>query len=303
LTTPTPTKQLYRQATQASLLGLVVNLGLGLLKLAGGIFGNSFALVSDAIHSLGDSVTSVVVLGALHYAQRPSNKEHPYGYARAEAVAGANVAVLILVSGCLIGWEALKRLGLPHEVPALWTLGIAGINVVLKEGLFRYKAYIGQKTGSSALIANAWDHRTDALCSLAVLVGLGLERWGGPFFSWADEAAALVIVAVILWTGLGLLRNSARELLDVQADEQWLKQIRQTAGEVPGVRGVEKLWVRKSGLEYFADIHIEVDENLTVADGHRIGHLVKARLMQTYPVLRDVLVHVEPYPQKRTSPD
>jgi cation diffusion facilitator family transporter len=278
------------------LLGLIVNLTLGVVKLVGGIAGRSFALVSDAVNSLGDSLASVVVLVGLWYAQRPADEEHPYGHTRAEAVAASNVALLIVVTSLIVGWEAISRLSSAHEVPPVWTLWIAAANVVIKETLYRYKSRVGRQTGSSAIIANAWDHRSDALCSLAVLVGLGIVRWGGPDYTWADETAALVVVAAIFWSGMKLFRNSTSELLDPQADARLLRSIRQAAAEVAGVRAVEKLWVRKTGLEYLADIHIQVDAELTVDEGHRIGHQVKDRLVRQFVSLRDVLVHLEPYP-------
>lgn len=289
-------RPLYRSATQAALLGLVVNLTLGVVKLTGGIIGGSFALISDAINSLGDTLTSIVVLVALRYAQRPPDEEHPYGHTRAEAIAASNVALLIMVSAFLVGWEAMTRFIVQHDVPPVWTLWIAGANVFIKEGLYRYKREVGRRIGSASIAANAWDHRSDALCSLAVLIGLGVVRWAGPAYIWADEAAALVVVAAILWSGMRLFRSSASELLDPQADAELVQQIRQLAASVPGVRAVEKLWVRKTGLEYLADIHIQVDANLSVADGHRIGHLVKDRLVRDFTSLRDVLVHLEPFP-------
>lgn len=292
---PTP---LYREAIRAALLGLVVNLALGVTKLAGGILGNSFALISDAVNSLGDSVTSVITLAALWYAQRPADVEHPYGHTRAETIAASHVALLILLSALFLGWEALNRLTLPHEVPPVWTLWIAGANAVIKEGLYRYHRRVGVRTGSMAIVANAWDHRSDALCSLAVLVGLGVVRWGGAAYVGADEVAALVVVLAILWAGGRLLRSSVRELLDPQADAGLVNQVRAAAEAVPGVRAVEKLWVRKTGMEYLVDIHIEVDAALTVEDGHRIGHLVKDRLVQGFVPIRDVLVHLEPFPHR-----
>ena len=285
---------LYRDATRAALLGLAVNLGLGVVKLVGGIIGRSFALIADAVNSLGDVFTSLVVLFALHVAQRPPDKEHPYGHTRAEAVAGSNVALLIVLSALLVGWEAIQRSDTDHQVPPVWTLWIAGANVIIKESLYRYKVRVGKRTGSSAIIANAWDHRSDALCAAAVLVGLGLVRWGGPACVWADEAAALVVVAAIVWSGTQLFRSSANELMDSQAGAEFVRQIRQVAESAPEVKAVEKLWVRKSGLEYFADIHIEVNPELTVAEGHRIGHCVKDRLIRQFSALRDVLVHLEP---------
>lgn len=298
---PTTATSLYRSATRAARLGLVVNLALGVVKLVGGIVGSSFALISDAINSLGDSLASVVVLGALWYSQRPADDEHPYGHTRAEAVAASNVSLLIIISALFVGCEAITRLRIQHDLPPLWTLWIAGANAIIKEGLYRYKLRVGQQTRSAAIMANAWDHRSDALCSLAVLFGLGIVRWAGPEYIWADEVAALIVVAMILWSGGKLLRDSTSELLDPQADAELVGRIRQTAAQVPGVRQVDKLWVRKTGLEYLADIHIQVDAQLSVEEGHRIGHLVKRRLVEDYASVRDVLVHLEPYPH--THPD
>ena len=291
-----PRSNVYRDATRAAAIGLVINLALGLTKLIGGLVGDSFALLSDAVNSLGDVFTSAVVLFAFRVAQRPADKEHPYGHTRAEAIAASNVALLVILSAMFVGWEAVRRIHVQHGVPPVWTLWIAGCNVVIKESLYQYKVRVGRRTGSTALIANAWDHRSDALCALAVLVGLSIVRWGGPRFISADEIAALVVVSAIVWSGTSLFRTSAHELMDVQAEESLVQSLRRAAASVAGVRGVEKLWVRKSGLEYLADIHIEVDSQLTVADGHRIGHVVKDRLLGEFPKLRDVLVHLEPYP-------
>ncbi|MEO2049852.1 MAG: cation diffusion facilitator family transporter [Pirellulales bacterium] len=287
---------IYREATRAVLLGLAVNLILGVVKLMGGILGNSFALIADAVNSLGDAITSLFVLFALRIAQYPPDKEHPYGHTKAEAIAGSNVALLIILSALLVGWEAIGRIHVMHMIPPVWTLWIAGVNVVIKECLYHYKLRIGKRTGSSALIANAWDHRSDALCSLSVLVGLGVVRWGGPAWIGADEAAALMVVVLIVWSGILLFRNSCSELMDVQARPELVQEIRQVAGTVAGVKEIEKLRVRKSGLEYFVDIHIGVDQHLTVAEGHRIGHQVKDKLIVQFPALRDVLVHLEPFP-------
>ncbi|HVJ85477.1 MAG TPA: cation diffusion facilitator family transporter [Caulifigura sp.] len=294
-TVPASPDSLYQQVWRAAWLGLVVNLTLGLAKLIGGIVGDSFALISDSVNSLGDVVATVVVLIAVRIAQQPADDEHPYGHTRAEAIAASTVAVLIMVSALGIGWEAIQRLTLIHSLPEAWTLWIAGINVVIKEWLYRYKVRVGKRTGSQAMIANAWDHRSDALCALAVLIGLATVRWGDGRWMWADEVAALVVVGAILFTSLRLYRDSASELMDLQADNTMVDQVRTMASSIPGVRGVEKLWVRKSGLEYFVDIHLEVDPDLTVAEGHRIGHVVKDRLTGCFASIRDVLVHLEPF--------
>lgn len=288
--------ELYAEVTRAAALGLVVNLFLGLVKLIGGVVGNSFALIADAVNSIGDVVTTVVVLFALRIAQRPADAEHPYGHTRAEGIAASNVALLVIASAVLVGWEAIQRIYVQHEIPPTWTLWIAGANVLIKEGLYQYKMRVGRRTGSASIIANAWDHRSDAFCSLAVLIGLGTIRLGGPQCIWADEVASLVVVAAIVWSGTQLFRSSASELMDVQAESGFVNRIRAAAMSVEGVQNVETLWVRKSGLEFFADIHIEVDQNLTVAEGHLIGHQVKDRLLLKFSNLRDVLVHLEPFP-------
>lgn len=285
----------YREAAHAAAIGLIVNFVLAIIKLIGGIVGHSFALLSDAANSIGDVLTSCVVLFSLRVAQKPADAEHPYGHTRIEAVAGSNVAVLIIVSAVWIGWEAIQRLSQSHPIPPSWTLWIAGGNVLVKEILYRYKIRVGRETGSLAVIAGAWDHRSDALCSLAVLIGLAVIRVGGAEYIWADDVASLIVVAAILWTAINLLRQSTHELMDAQADEVLVSDMRTSVLQVDGVLGVEKFWVRKSGLEYFADIHIEVDPDKTVAAGHIIGHKAKERLMTVYPQLRDVLVHLEPH--------
>lgn len=287
-------RELYRQPMAAAALGVAVNLVLGGAKLAGGILGDSFALIADSINSLGDTVASAVVLAALVYAQRPPDPEHPYGHTRAEAVAGASVAMLMVLSALWIGLEAVRRLPVVHELPAPWTLWLAGGNAVVKEALFRYKRAVGRRSGSQALLANAWDHRSDALASTAVLAGLAAVRFGGRAWMWADEAAALLVAAAVAWAGAALFRTSASELLDRQAEPDLVREVAAEAERVEGVVAVETLRLRKSGLEYFADLHLEVDPDLTVTRGHLIGHRTKDRLLARFERLRDVLVHVEP---------
>lgn len=291
-------RPLYREVTRAAVIGLLVNFGLGIAKLIGGIFGNSFALIADAVNSIGDVVTTLVILFALRLAQQPPDDEHPYGHSRAEGIAASNVALLVILSAAVVGWEAIKRLTVDHSIPPAWTLWIAAANAVIKESLFQYKMRVGRKTGSQAIIANAWDHRSDALCAVAVLVGIAIVRWGGSNFTWADEVASLIVVAAILRTGFSLFAKAGSDLMDVQADDAVVDAIREASLTIEGVREVETLWVRKSGLEFFADIHIEVDAQLTVEAGHRIGHNVKDHLLETFPALRDVLVHLEPHPHQ-----
>ncbi len=294
----------YRQGRRAALWTVATTLSLGAAKLAGGLLGNSVALISDAVHSLGDAVASASVLGALRWAQQPADREHPYGHTRAEAVAGSNVALLLILSALAVGYEALHTLNEPSPPPALFTLVIAGVSVVVNEGLYHYSSRTARRTGSRALLAAAWDQRLDAFGSLAVLVGLALARWG---WHAADHLAAVVVALVILWAGVSLFWGSLQELMDRQADPELLAEVRKEALAVPGVLGVEKLFVRKTGLEYLVDIHVEVDSGLTVRAGHAIGHAVKDRLVSRIVTVKDVLVHIEPAgaagePHARTPP-
>lgn len=299
---PESVEAMYRSATRTAAAGLAINLTLGVVKLLGGIFGRSFALVSDAVNSIGDSLGTAIVLFALRVAQKPPDPDHPYGHTRAEAVAGISVAWIIIFSALSVGWEAIQGLRDKQSVPAFWTLWIAAANVVIKEVLYHVNKAIGERIGSQSLVANAWDHRADALSSLAAVIGLAAVQWGGKRFVLADEIAALVVVALILISSVRLLRNSAVELMDQQADEETVDAIRRTALAVQGVRAVEKLRVRRSGMECFADIHIEVDPQLTVERGHKIGHDVKERLVKEVTSLRDVLVHLEPETNRGESP-
>lgn len=289
-------RAVYREAVRAVWLGLAVNLALGVAKLVGAIVGHSFAMLSDAVNSLGDVVTGAAVVFAFRVAQKPPDEEHPYGHTRAEAIAGSYVALLVLVSAVWVGIEAIDRLNATHAVPPAWTLVIAGLNVGIKEILYQYKVRVARRSGSSAVMAHAWDHRSDALSALAVLVGLGLVRFGGERFLFADEVAGLIVVAVIIWTAGNLLWGSAQELMDVQAESDLVEAIRGAAAGVKGVQGVDKLFVRKTGLEYLVDIHLEVPGEWTVSAGHDLGHAVKDDLLQRFPQIRDVLVHLEPYP-------
>lgn len=287
-------KELYRQCRRAALWGVGLGLGLGALKLAGGWFGNSEALVADAVHSFGDALTASAVWVSLLWAQRPADREHPYGHTRVEAVVGSNVALLLILSGIGMGWESLATFSDASEAPKLYTLAIAAVSILLKETLYRYESGVARQTGSSALRAAAWDHRLDAIGSLAVFIGLAVSYWGG--WRAADHAAAVAVALVVLWAGGSLLWDSVQELMDRQAEPAVLDHVRREALTAPGVRGVEKVLVRKTGLEYLVDIHIEVDAEASVRDGHAVGHAVKDRLTENIITVKDVLVHIEPSP-------
>lgn len=291
-------EELYRQGRRAAAWGIAISLALGAAKLLGGVYGNSVALVSDAVHSLGDAVVFTVVLGALIWSQQPPDPEHPYGHTRVEAATGLCVALLLVLSGLGIIWESIAQFG--HESPPIagYTLWIAGVSGVLKEGLYRYSIRVAHQTRSSVVQAAAWDHRLDAFTSLALLGVLALVKWAGPQWRAADYVAALGVALVILMGGMRLFWSNLQELMDRQAGPEIVNAVRHEALSVLGVRGVEKLLVRKTGLEFLVDIHVEVDPDMTVRDGHQIAHAVKDRVVGQIVPVKDVLVHIEPAPPR-----
>jgi len=290
------THTLYRHARRAASWGIALSLGLGLVKFLGGYFGHSYALQTDAIHSFLDALISGTLFGALIFAERPADREHPYGHTRAEALAGSYVALLLMILALAIGWDALIGLGQPHPEPEGFTILIAVAGASFQEGFYHYASAIARRTGSGALMASAWDYRLDALGSLVVVVGVSLTRWAGPAWWWADRVAAVALALLILWVVGNLFFNNVQELMDRQAAPELLQHVRREAMNVPGVRGVEKLRVRKAGLEHLVDIHVEVDPEQTVREGHAIAHAVKDRVIGGIITIRDVLVHIEPSP-------
>jgi cation diffusion facilitator family transporter len=244
-------------------------------------------------------LTLSAVWGALLFSQRPPDREHPYGHTRVEAATGSNVALLLMLTSLGIIWQSLRTLGSPYEEPAVYTLWIAAVSAVLKEGLYRYQRRVAQRTGSTAGLAVAWDQRLDALSSMAVLAGVALAKWGGAAWHAADHLAALVVAGTILLAGASLFWTSLQELMDRQAEPEIVEAVRRQALAVHGVLGVEKLLVRKTGLEYLVDIHVEVNPDMSVRDGHAIAHAVKDRVVREIVPVKDVLVHIEPAPGKR----
>ncbi len=295
------TRELYRHGRRAALLGCAVGLSLGLIKLAAGHFGHSAALVADAVHSLGDALLSGAVWAVFHWAERPADPEHPYGHARAEAVAGSSISLLLILSSVIAGGQALRAFTSPHpEPPSAFTLIVAVASFVTNETLYRFNRRVARRTGSAALAATAWDQRLDALTAVGILLALAAARIGGPDWAAADPIAGLSVAAVIFFAGGRLFRDSVNELMDAQADPAIVGSVRRVAETVAGVTGVEKLLVRKAGLEFFVDVHIEVNPEVTVREGHAIAHAVKDRIKDQVTAVKDVLVHIEPAPRSDT---
>lgn len=264
-------------------------------KLAGGLFTGSAALIADAVNSLGDVASSLVVRGALWVAQREEDEDHPYGHTKAESIAGLSVALLVAFSAGVLGIETLRRFTAAPLPPPPAAALVAVACAAVKEILYQYTRRVAERLQSAALGAAAWDHRSDALGSFAIGVALLVGHWLGPAGWVVDPTAALVVCVMLVYVGLRIYSRTAAELMDQQADEQTVAAILAVAMRPHEVRDVEKLRVRKSGLEYFVEVHIEIEGHLTVDEGHRVGHEVKDAVMAKFPRVRDVHVHVEPY--------
>lgn len=280
---------------KSALVGVAVNLILAACKLAGGIIGHSYALVADAIESMADVFSSLIVWGGLRIASTPRDAGHPYGHGKAEPLAAMAVALFLLGAAGLIGFQSISELRLGHHVsPRPFTLAVLVGVIVTKEVLFRYVVTIGTHIESTAVKTDAWHHRSDAITSAAALVGISVTVIGGPAYAAADDWAALVAASIIAFNGYRLFLPALHEVMDAAPAAALEAEIRRIAASVPGVVGLEKCFVRKMGFEYYVDIHVEVDGSLTVRQGHDIAHDVKAAIRKSNPRVVDVLAHIEP---------
>jgi len=289
-----------KESRKLLLAGALVNLVLALTKIAGGLLGHSNALIADGIESSLDVLSSIMMWGAIKYAERPPDSDHPYGHGKMESLAAVSGSLLLIVAGAALGAHSIREIfalqrstGLGNS-PAGFTLVVLGATIILKEGLFRWVHLRSLAIESKALQTDAWHHRSDALTSLAAAVGISAALIGGPAWTQADAWAALFSCAVIIFNGLGMLRASMGELLDAQASPEVVTEILAAVRAVPGVTSAEKCRVRKSGFMRFADIHVRVAGECTVREGHDIAHLVKNSLLEGDFHLADVVVHIEP---------
>jgi len=289
-----------REGRRVILASIGTNVFLALAKILGGFFGRSNALLADGIESTLDIFSSGMMWGAIKYAERPPDHEHPYGHGKMESLAAVAGSLILLLVGVSLGVHSLREIlnlraaTAEESVPAAFTLIILVATIVIKEGLFRWLSHHGKKIGSRAVEVDALHHRSDALTSLATGLGISLALFGGPAWAAADDWAALFSCVLIVFNGLKMLRGSTGEILDEQIAPEKMEKILAAARQVPGVTSVEKCRVRKSGLVRLADLHVRVSGDRTVREGHRIAHDVKDRLLESEFRLADVVVHIEP---------
>jgi cation diffusion facilitator family transporter len=291
--------ELARRGIRSAQLGLVVNAALAAIKLIAGVVGHTYALVADAVESTADIFSSLIVWGGLQVATRPADEHHPYGYGKAEALAGVVVALMLIGAAIGIAAAALVEIRTPHVTPAPWTLAVLVGVMVVKFALARHVTAVGEAVGSSAVKADAFHHLSDALTSAAAFVGIsvaliGSHVYGRPGWAAADDWAALFAAGVIMLNGLLLMRPALHDLIDRAPGEEIAVPVRSAAESVPGVRRIEKLFLRKSGLAYFADIHVEADPAMPLRDAHVLSGCVKTAIRAAVPQVANVLVHMEP---------
>lgn len=287
-------KSSFKHGIRAAQLGLAVNIALVLIKLVAGILGNSYALIADAVESTTDLFSSVVVWAGLQIAARPPSEEHPYGLGKAESLAAAVVALMLLAAAIGIAVAACREIVTPHHSPAPFTLFVVAGVVLVKEVLFRRVLAIGDEIGSTAVVGDAWHHRSDAITSAAAFVGIGLAVWGGKGWESADDWAALFASLIIGFNGVRLMRLALGELLDRAPPAVVSDQIIAASHSVDGVLATEKLRVRKSGINYFVDLHVQVDPMMTIYAAHIVGGKVKGAIRRAVPSAVDILLHIEP---------
>jgi cation diffusion facilitator family transporter len=282
------------RGTKSTVLGISVNLGLGLSKCSAGLLGNSFALVADGLESIADVFSGLVVYLGLKVAAKPPDADHPYGHGKAEPAAALVVSLALMATAFGIIYEGIREIIAPHGTPAPYTLVVLAGVLIIKGVLFRHVGSVGEAIGSLAVKSDAWHHRSDALTSAFAFVGISIALLGGPKWEPADGWAAICAALVILYNAVKQLHPAVLELTDRAPDPSLESRVREIALRVPSVIGLDKSFVRKMGFSFYVDLHIVVNGDLSVRQGHKIAHEVEDQVLNRLPQVIEVLVHVEP---------
>ena len=291
----TATPAMERTAVRLSLLSIVCNTLLSVFKLLAGILAHSGAMVSDAVHSASDVVSSFIVIIGVKLAAKAPDKEHPYGHERFECVAAIVLAVVLLVTGLFIGSSALGKIGSEKTdltVPARLAAVAAVVSILVKEALYWYTRHHAKRIDSSALMAEAWHHRSDALSSVGALIGIVGARMGHPLL---DPAASLVICCFIAKAAFDIFRDAVSKMVDHACSEEIEAALRRCAAEQPEVRGIDRIRTRVFANRIYADIEIACDGSLTLSEGHAVAERVHRAIEREFPKVKHIMVHVNPY--------
>lgn len=279
------------RTTYFSILG---NTALALIKGLAGFFGNSYALIADAIESTTDIFASLLVLFGLKYANRPADKNHPYGHGRIEPLITFLVVAFLVTSATVIAYESIINIQTPHDLPASWTLIVLGCIIAWKEISYRIVIKKSKETHSSSLKADAWHHRSDAITSVTAFIGITIALIFGKGYETADDWAALLASGFILYNSYLIFRPALGEIMDEHVYDDLIEEIRKEALKVKGIKGTEKCFIRKAGMKYHVDLHAIVDGDISVTEGHALSHQLKDYLRKNIPNLGHVLIHIEP---------
>lgn len=284
-------------------LSLGVNIGLMLIKITAGVVGNCYALIADGVESASDVITTSVTWVGYRLSLRPADRCHPYGHGKIESVAGAFSGISLLAAGTLIAWQSIREIMTVHQAPAWYTLPVLILVVIVKEAVSRKVLVAGKSVESLAVQGDAWHHRSDAITSGAAAIGIALALFGGDRFAVADDWAALLACAIIYFNGFSILKGAVHEILDGDVGDDIQKAVIEVAGGVSSVADVEKCRIRKSGTDYFVEIHIHVPAEMPVSEGHALSHRVKDAVMAARSAVRDVIVHIEPAKRSGSASD
>src|SRR2546423_14463825 len=288
-------KKATNRAIRWAQAGLFTNALLVIAKFFAGIIGHSNALIADAVESSADIFASLIVWMGLSIAARPADEDHPYGHGKAEPLAAAVVSLMLLGAAVGISIMAIREIVTPHHLPAPFTLFVAAGVIIIKEALYRRVSRVGKEVGSTAVAADAWHHRADAASSLAAFIGISIALWGGRGWEAADDWAALVAALLVAVNGVRTLRPAVSALMDEAPDSPAKDRALQAALRVGGVKYVERLNVRSSGLGFYVDLHAQADPAMSLEQAHEIAAKVKYSILDAVPRVLSVLVHMEPY--------
>jgi cation diffusion facilitator family transporter len=283
------------ESARLVLRGIFLNALLAAVKLAGGIFGNTYALVADAAESLLDILSSILVWAGFRVAARPPDANHPYGHGKAESLAGLSVAFFIFTMAGWVAYHAVLEIITPHHGPAWWTLLVLAGVITTKILFSRRMNAANEAVGSTALNIEASHHWADAMTSGAAFIGISIALIGGKGWESADDWAALFACVIIVFNGFKMAGKALADVMDEAMPQNFENEVRAIALGVAGVRALDKVRVRKSGLSHLVDIQVRVDGSLTVREGHDIAHAVKDALTASVSHgISDVTVHIEP---------
>ena len=283
-----------KTAIKATYFSIIGNSALAIIKGLAGFFGNSYALIADAIESTADIFASFLVLFGIKYSNRPADENHPYGHGRAEPLITFIVVGFLISSAVIIAYESILNIQTPHQLPKPWTLIVLSAIIIWKEYSFRVVMKRSIETNSSSLKADAWHHRSDAITSVAAFIGISIALFLGNGYEAADDWAALFASAFIIYNSYKIFRPALSEIMDEHLYDDLVEQIREVSSEVKGILGTEKCFIRKAGMQYHVDLHATVDSTITVKEGHELAHKLKDTLRSRIAELSHVLIHIEP---------